>query len=276
MRRGRRDLDDALNRPGAALDDGAHALFLNGGQAAGEVAGADGILADASAVVERLVVGIANLAARLLIGGAGEQQAVQTDRLDDLLEDRRAALVHQPVVEPADDDVAGQAAGVVAAAAFRADDQVGKAHRDARRLAQRAKRLLHKGKAPAHGRPRTALVLDEEPVRDLALLLRDPAEPFRLDVFAAQADGQHGADIRMADEADEQVDGVLVVRAAVKAQQLNVAAAALPDDLLRDKFRAFDRVDDEHAVADALFAILAGIALPGDFTEFLHGVLPHS
>ena len=270
-RMGRRagHLDDALNGAGAAFDHSTHALFFNGGQAACKVAGADRILTHAAAVFQRFIIGIAQLFCGLLRSSALEQQVIQTNGLDDLLKDGRAALIRQPVVEPAHDHIASQTAGVVTAAALCADDQILHRHIHAGGVFQLFQGILHPVHALADGRLCAALVLDEHPAGGLALFLGDLRQPLRLHILAAQTHRQHCAHIGVTDEADEQVDGILVIGAAVKAQQLHVGVVAFCHDLLRHKLGTLDRVDHQHPVPDALAAVFAGVAEPGEALQFI-------
>lgn len=262
-------LDDALNGAGAALDHSTHALFFNGGQAACKVAGADRILTHAAAVFQRFIIGIAQLFCGLLRSSALEQQVIQTNGLDDLLKDGRAALIGEPVVEPAHDHIASQTAGVVTAAALCADDQIFYGHLHAGGVFQLFECALHPLHALADGRLGAALVLDEHPACGLALFLGNFRQPFRLHVFTAKAYGQHRTHVGVADEADEQVHRILVVGTAVKAQQFHIGTAAFGYDLLRHKLGTLDRVDHQHPVTDALAAVFAGVTEPGEALQFI-------
>ena len=73
----------------------------------------------------------------------------------------------------------------------------------------------------------------------------------------------------MADKADEQVDGILIIGAAVEPQQLHLGAAAFCHDLLGHKLGALDRIDHQHPVPDAFCAVFAGVAGPGEALQFI-------
>ena len=65
----------------------------------------------------------------------------------------------------------------------------------------------------------------------------------------------------MRGERQHEANGVVVVVAAGKPDYMDAWLAL--GDLLRDKARAFDRVNDEEVVANALATVFAEIALPG-------------
>ena len=173
-----------------------------------------------------------------------------------------------------DDDVAGQSAGVVGTAAFGADDQVGKSHGDAGGVFEDAKRLFDPFKAVLDGRDGSALLLDKEPVRRLSFLGRNFGQPFRLHVLAAESDSQHGTDVWMTDQRDDLADGILIVRAAIKADELDIGTAGTGDQLPGDKFRAFHGIDDQYPVANAFFTIGPGKAGPDGIILLTHTLYP--
>ena len=103
-----RNFDDTLDGAAAAFGEGAHAFLFDGGQAAGEIAGRDGILADFAAVALGFLVGVGELLARLRVGGAGLDDGIEADHLDNFLEDGGAAVIDQEIVEGADGGITGQ------------------------------------------------------------------------------------------------------------------------------------------------------------------------
>ena len=120
----------------------------------------------------------------------------------------------------------------------------------------------------------TALILNKEPVGTLVLFGCNLCQPLRLHILAAKSHRKHRAHIGMADEADDLIDGVLVVGTAVKAHQLHIITAAAFHDLPRHMFGAFDGVDHKQAVADAFFSVLPGITEPGAFHDVIHILCP--
>ena len=60
-----------------------------------------------------------------------------------------------------------------------------------------------------------------------------------------------------------------VVGTAVKTQQFHIGTAAFGYDLLRHKLGTLDRVDHQHPVTDALSAVFAGVAGPGEALQFI-------
>ena len=108
-----RNLQHAFNGSGTAFNHSSHALFLNGGQASGKVPGADRILAHGFAVIQGLVVGIAQFPCSLRVCRPAHQKPVQSDGLHNLLKYGAAAQVHQTVKETPNHDIARQAAGII-------------------------------------------------------------------------------------------------------------------------------------------------------------------
>src|SRR6185312_14580078 len=162
MRRRLGHTDDAFDRPRAALGDRAEALLLNGGEATGKVAGGDRILANSPAVAFGLVVGGFDLASGFVILRAAPEDITQADHLHGLLEDGAAAAIDQPVIEAADDGVAGEAGGPVGAAAFRAHGEVGPGHGHAFDAGDALAELREHLLAMRDAGLRAAVLLDEE------------------------------------------------------------------------------------------------------------------
>src|SRR6202042_3396878 len=118
VRRAFRDADDALDGLATAFGKSAHAFFFNGGEAPGEVAGRDRILAHGLAVVERFVVSRAELLGRLGRGGARNHEIAQADHFDHLFKNGRAAEIDETVKRAAYDGIAGEAGGSIRSAAL--------------------------------------------------------------------------------------------------------------------------------------------------------------
>ncbi len=74
-----------------------------------------------------------------------------------------------------------------------------------------------------------------------------------LRVFAAQADGENRADVGMPAEREHEADGVRIVVAAGKADDMGVRFIA--GDGVGDELGALNGVDYERDVADPLFAV---------------------
>ena len=121
-----------------------------------------------------------------------------------------------------------------------------------------------------------AHILNEKPACGASALAGGFGQPLGLGVFAAQTDREHRAHIGVPDEREQQPHGILVVRAAGKADQLGLAVVRLPDDLLGNKMRALDCIHDQYLVADADRAVRAAIAQPSSvFQCHLHSLLIH-
>ena len=104
--------------------------------------------------------------------------------------------------------------------------------------------------------------MNGQPCGILSRFCRNVGEPFRLDIFAAKADRQHRADIWVTNQCNQQINGILIVRTAVKPHQLHINVIRSSDDLLRHELGAFDRIDYQHAVSDPDASVCTEIALP--------------
>jgi hypothetical protein len=85
-------------------------------------------------------------------------------------------------------------------------------------------------------------------------------DPAGLGVFAAQADRQHGADVGMTRQRKHEADGVFIIITTRKTDDMGIGL--VPCDGMGHETRAFDRVDHQHEIADALASVGAQPALP--------------
>ena len=110
------------------MGNGAQGLFLDAGQAAGNVAGGGlafaHVAADGFGTVLHVVDDLEDLVAHFLGNGAAGQQMLAADELGGLAEDDGGPKVHQLVGHIADHAVGGHAAGGVGRAALDGHDDV--------------------------------------------------------------------------------------------------------------------------------------------------------
>ena len=120
---------DRLNDALAALVDAAQRFFLQGGQAAGDVAGGRVAQPDIFAAAQKVLLipshDIQDPLPDLRGGGPLHQDVLRADELRGFAEDHAAALSNDPVAEGPDHRVCGNTAGGIAAAALRGQQQLG-------------------------------------------------------------------------------------------------------------------------------------------------------
>src|SRR5580658_10176910 len=96
--------------------------------------------------------------------------------------------------------------------------------------------------------------------------------PGWLRVFAAEADGENGSNIRMASQGEQQTDRVFVVIAAGKAN--NVGIRFTFGDRMRNELSALNGVDHKKKIPDSFAAICTQVALPECFRHTASPSLP--
>jgi hypothetical protein len=102
---------------------------------------------------------------------------------------------------------------------------------------------------------RAAVVLDGDGMDRTAAVRHHPGQPVAVEAFAAQADQQHRADIRMGAEPFHHLLRVRIRVAARKADHMRRRIGA--GDLAGDVMGAFDQIGHRHQVADALAPVRA-------------------
>ena len=267
-----RDLQNALDPAAAHFHDGAHALFLDRRQATDEVARRNGVAAEPAAELHGLVIGQADVAGDVLVHGARDQVAAQTDGLGDLLHHGRAARSGQIFKEFADDGVPGDAGREVRATALCADDQLMRVHRRTGACLDFFQHLADEPAAERDARLRAADLLQVKRLGRAAVGPREVADAVRLDIFAAVADDEHGADVRMNAVGQHALHDGLIVQTCERAGDIDVPVLRLKmrRDGLCDVLAALHGVEHEDLVADALAAVRAEPGLADRFC--FHGV----
>ena len=109
-------------------------------------------------------------------------------------------------------------------------------------------------------RARAAVLLNEKGLGRTAGGAHRLGDAVRLRVLAAEAHGEHAADVGMRGQREHEADGVVVVVAAGEADDVRVGLVF--GDLLRHEARALDGVDHEQMIANAFAAVGAEVAGP--------------
>ena len=104
------------------------------------------------------------------------------------------------------------------------------------------------------------MILDEERLGRTARIANYLGQARRLGVLAPEADGENSADVRVARQGKHQADGVLVVVAAWKADDVGIGLTLR--DGVGDKLRALHGVHHQQQIADTFASVRAFVAGP--------------
>ena len=195
-------------------------------------------------------------------GGARGHDVFAADEFAGLLKNAAGLLLDQTVERAANAGIRRDAAGGVAAAADRADDEFIDVQRRAGNLRDLGEHVVHQLAALLDGFARAAVLLDDERFDRPAGSGDGFAQGIAVETFAAERKQNHAADVRMRAERAHHARRVIVRITAAEADEMHAAFAIRINNLARDVMRALDEIRDDDVVADA-FAPVGAQVMPG-------------